>query len=76
MIKIKQSVNYRQARVAKDGKDRNCGNCINSKTITIHNCSTGDPIKEGLRCLLIGLGESRKYAITNKHICDRFEIGG
>lgn len=73
MLKIKQIVNYRQAKISRDGRDRNCGHCMKARMIDIHNCGTGEKIGEGLRCSVIGLCETRNAAIAVNHICDRFE---
>lgn len=75
-MKIKTVVNYRQARIANDGRDRNCGHCAKRKLMAIHNCGTGEQIGEGLRCAVIGLRESRRYTIATNHVCDRFEAKG
>ena len=36
MLKIKQIINYRQAKISKDGRDRNCGHCAKRQLIDIY----------------------------------------
>ncbi|MEW6485767.1 MAG: hypothetical protein AB1423_14335 [Pseudomonadota bacterium] len=72
MLKIKKIVNYRQAKISRDGRDRNCGHCVSAKLIAIHNCGTSEKIGEGLRCRVIGLRETQNAAVAVNHICDQF----
>lgn len=76
MLKIKKIINYRQAKISRDGRDRNCGHCVNAKMMEIHNCGTSEKIGERLRCIIIGLRETRNAAIAINHICDRFIVSG
>jgi hypothetical protein len=41
--------------------------------IDIHNCGTGEKSGKGLRCSVIGSGESRGHAIAVNHVCDRYK---
>lgn len=69
LAQIKEVVRYRVARAGEG----NCGICAKSKNFNIHNCGTGEIIGQSRRCPVIGLKESRRYAVSSKYVCYRYE---
>ena len=79
MLKIKKLVNYRQAKISVDGRDRNCGHCARRNLIDIYGIPPfpggGKLLGQDYRCTEIGLNASRWYFVAANHICDRFIRG-
>ena len=66
MLKIKTELNYRRG-----GTARNCGGCDHFvNEFQVMSCN-GNPLNVEPRCKVIGPGNSRKYRINQKNVCDR-----
>jgi hypothetical protein len=71
MLKRKLEVNYRKALVKRDGKHKRCKCCVYRQFIQIYGCD-GEALSHDYRCEIIGLENSRRYAIAADHVCDCF----
>ncbi len=72
LLKKKRDFNYRKAMRADLKEYRCCWHCKSFKRVDIHAIG-GDVLKEDWRCGIIGLQNSRRYAIGINNLCDKFE---
>lgn len=67
LLKRKMEVNYRKAQKTDE---KNCGNCGHCLMTAIYGIGSSEVRSEELRCPVIGWGNSRRYSLNPKNVCD------
>jgi hypothetical protein len=72
MLKRKEELNYRKAISTRDGRHNRCKHCGHRMLTDIYGCD-GAFLRKDWRCEIVGLSNSRRYAVEADHVCDKVE---